>query len=96
MELFQAIKDSIELNDATSKKKVHETLERMDSLFPDNEKFLFRVIDDDSFFEKHSSDFNNYFPEEIGNYMYKEMKAYYQEKQARATKSDQLDTKKDK
>ncbi|GAJ97802.1 MerR family transcriptional regulator [Geomicrobium sp. JCM 19055] len=93
-ELFQAIKDSIQCNDAASKQKVHDTLEKMDRLFPANEKFLFRVIDDDSFFEKHSSNFNNYFPEEIGDYMYKEMKAYYQEKQDRAADDGQSDSKK--
>ncbi|KAB2331359.1 MerR family transcriptional regulator [Bacillus mesophilum] len=77
--LLQAIKSSIQFNDSESRKKVQEILTEMDALFPGTVTFL-NMTDDDIFITEHIHEFNNYFPEDIANYIYIEMKAYYEEK----------------
>ncbi|WP_282156306.1 MerR family transcriptional regulator [Cytobacillus gottheilii] len=77
--LLQAIKNSIQFKDSKSKKKVQEILTEMDGLFPGTATFL-DMTDDDTFLTEHFHEFNNYFPEDIANYIYKEMKDYYEEK----------------
>ncbi|THG89035.1 hypothetical protein AJ85_19925, partial [Alkalihalobacillus alcalophilus ATCC 27647 = CGMCC 1.3604] len=78
--LIQAIRHAIQSNDPTSRKKVREILTKMDNLFPASKSFL-NLTDDNNFISKHNHEFNNYFPEDIARYIYKEMKAYYDDKE---------------
>lgn len=87
--LIQAIRNAIHNNDSTSREKVQEILNRMDNLFPASKHFL-SLTDDDDFLSKHNHEFNNYFPEEIARYIYKEIKAYYDEKENSKGKDDSL------
>ncbi|MFD2043353.1 MerR family transcriptional regulator [Ornithinibacillus salinisoli] len=76
--LIQAIRNVIHYNDSTSRKKVQEILNEMDNLFPASGN-LINLVDDDYFLAKYNHEFTNYFPESIANYIYKELKTYYDE-----------------
>lgn len=78
--LIQAIRNAIQYNDSTSRNKIQEILNKMDNLFPASKSFL-SLTDDDNFLSKHNHEFNNYFPEDIARYIYKEIKAYYDDKE---------------
>lgn len=78
--LIQAIRNAIQYNDSPSRKKVREILNEMDNIFPASRNFL-NLIDDDDFFAKYNDEFNNYFPENIASYIYKELKTYYDDKE---------------
>ncbi|NMO79528.1 MerR family transcriptional regulator [Niallia alba] len=78
--LIQAIRNAIQYNDSPSRKKVREILNEMDNIFPASRNFL-NLIDDDHFFAKYNDEFNNYFPENIASYIYKELKTYYDDKE---------------
>ncbi|UOE94791.1 MerR family transcriptional regulator [Alkalihalobacillus sp. LMS39] len=76
--LIQAIRNAIHDNDSTSRKKVQAILNEMNNLFPASKNFL-NLVDDERFLAKYNHEFTNYFPENIANYIYKELKAYYGE-----------------
>ncbi|KGR91702.1 MerR family transcriptional regulator [Ureibacillus massiliensis 4400831 = CIP 108448 = CCUG 49529] len=78
--LIQAIKNAIQYNDSTSRKKVRDILNNMDNIFPASRNFL-SLINDDIFFAKYNQEFNNYFPENIARYIYNELKTYYDDKE---------------
>ncbi len=75
--LIQAIRDVIHTNDYTSSKKAQEILSEMDNLFPASRNLL-NLVDDDYFLARYNHEFTNYFPENISNYIYKELKTYYE------------------
>ncbi|WP_404442106.1 MerR family transcriptional regulator [Sutcliffiella horikoshii] len=75
--LIQAIRDTIHTNDYTSRKKAQEILREMDNLFPAGRNFL-NLVDDNHFLARYIHEFTNYFPENIANYIYKELKTYYE------------------
>lgn len=85
--LIQAIRNAIQYNDSPSRKKVREILNEMDNIFPASRNFL-NLIDDDHFFAKYNDEFNNYFPENIASYIYKELKTYYDDKENRKGKDN--------
>lgn len=85
--LIQAIRNAIQYNDSPSRKKVREILNEMDNKFPASRNFL-NLIDDDDFFAKYNDEFNNYFPENIASYIYKELKTYYDDKENRKGKDN--------
>lgn len=85
--LIQAIRNAIQYNDSPSRKKVREILNEMDNIFPASRNFL-NLIDDDDFFAKYNDEFNNYFPENIASYIYKELKTYYDDKENRKGKDN--------
>ncbi|THG90618.1 hypothetical protein AJ85_09765, partial [Alkalihalobacillus alcalophilus ATCC 27647 = CGMCC 1.3604] len=85
--LIQAIRKAIQSNDSTSRNKIQEILNKMDNLFPASKSFL-SLTDDDHFLSKHNHEFNNYFPEDIARYIYKEMKAYYDDKENSSDKDN--------
>ncbi|WP_078555987.1 MerR family transcriptional regulator [Bacillus alkalicellulosilyticus] len=76
--LIQAIRNALHFNDSTSRKKVQEVLNKMDNLFPASRKIL-KLVEDDLFLAKYNHEFTTYFPENIASYIYKELKAYYNE-----------------
>ncbi len=85
--LIQAIRKAIQSNDSTSRNKIQEILNKMDNLFPASKSFL-NLTDDNNFISKHNHEFNNYFPEDIARYIYKEMKAYYDDKENSSDKDN--------
>ncbi|RXZ78987.1 MerR family transcriptional regulator [Paenibacillaceae bacterium] len=92
--LIQTIRNAIRFNDSSSRKKVREILNKMDNLFPANRSFL-SLIDDNNFIAKHNHEFNNYLPEDIARYIYKEMKTYYDEKDNSKGKDNNKEDKTD-
>ncbi|WP_054711453.1 MerR family transcriptional regulator [Bacillus sp. JCM 19041] len=90
--LIQAIRNSIRFNDSSSRKKIRDILNKMDHIFPTSRNFL-NLIDDDQFLATHNHEFNNYFPEDIARYIYKEMQTYYNDKEKSKDK-DKTVTKK--
>ncbi|GAA0375417.1 MerR family transcriptional regulator [Bacillus horti] len=78
--LLQAIRTAIQFNDSTSHKKVQEILSNMDALSPASRSFL-SLSDDPNFLAEHQQVFNNFFPEDIAEYIYKEMRSYYDDKE---------------
>lgn len=76
--LIQAIRNAIHYNDSASRNKVQEILNKMDNLFPTIRNVL-NLEDDGHFLAKYNHEFNIYFPENIANYIYKELKTYYDE-----------------
>ncbi|WP_230502679.1 MerR family transcriptional regulator [Sutcliffiella rhizosphaerae] len=78
--LIQAIKNATQYDNSTSRKKVRETLNKMDEMFPASGNFL-SLINDDNFFAKYNQEFNNYFPEDIATHITKELETYYDDKE---------------
>ncbi|WP_059103438.1 MerR family transcriptional regulator [Shouchella shacheensis] len=77
--LLQAIRKAVRSNDAAERDDIQDILKEMHSLFPINQQFFY-IVENQDFLTKHNKDFNNYFPENIANYLYKEMKSYYDDK----------------
>lgn len=90
LHLIQAIRNAIQFNDSTSRKKVQEILNKMDNLFPASRSFL-SLTDDENFLVKYYHEFNNYFPEDIARYILKEMKIYYENKENIKVNKDKSD-----
>ncbi|PPA69528.1 MerR family transcriptional regulator [Jeotgalibacillus proteolyticus] len=77
--LIQTISNTVQNDDPESREKAQEILNEMYNLLPTDRNFL-TLIEDENFLAKYKHEFNNYFPENIADYIYKELKAYYGDK----------------
>ncbi|WP_026690414.1 MerR family transcriptional regulator [Alteribacter aurantiacus] len=74
--LIQAIRNAIQYNDAASREKIQEIVNKMNNLFPAIRNLL-NLVGNDHFLAKYKHEFTIYFPENIASYIYKELKTYY-------------------
>lgn len=77
--LLQAIRSAMQNHESKDREKAREMLDEMDHLFPMNRE-LIKLMEDKDFVAKHIHEFNNYFPEDIADYILKELNTYYNEK----------------
>ncbi|MFS0723141.1 MerR family transcriptional regulator [Paenibacillus sp. 1P07SE] len=76
--LLQAVRRAIQHDDPASRDQVRERIDDMNRLFPTNKNVL-RLMEDNRFLETHNHEFNNYIPEDIADYLGREIQAYYQD-----------------
>ncbi|WP_081829339.1 MerR family transcriptional regulator [Geomicrobium sp. JCM 19037] len=75
--LLQAIRKAVRHPDDVHQENVQDILKDMHRLFPNNKQF-FTIVENEDFLANYNRDFNSYFPEDLADYMYKEMKEYYE------------------
>lgn len=78
--LLQTVRNAVRSDDPSIRNDIQSALKDIHRLSPINQQ-LFSIVENQDFFTSHNKDFNNYFPENMADYLYKEIKSYYDNKE---------------
>lgn len=77
--LLQVVRKAVYSDNRSVQNDIQDALKDIHNLSPINQE-LFNIVENDDFIDNHNKDFNNYFPENMADYLYKEIKSYYDNK----------------